>query len=151
MSDFLWQKYPDQWDRCPACDGTGKVNCANCGGKGKSFGPHRELFGEPRAGRIHRSLSWKQCQACDGEGKRPCSCINGSRSKAGEAIGPTAEIPQTTLFEKQARELLEDNKKAVDAFSGVLAGNRSAAERLRNPYNRWKPPASSVCSGSKMN
>ena len=39
MSDY-WRDYPDRYDKCPRCNGTGRMTCPTCGGKGRRYTTH---------------------------------------------------------------------------------------------------------------
>jgi DnaJ-class molecular chaperone len=76
MSDPLWRTYPDQYKRCPDCDGEGHKRCEPCHGSGHTYGPRRSLF----AGKVMRTGSrYNTCTLCHGTGKLRCGrCVVGS-------------------------------------------------------------------------
>lgn len=78
MSHPLWIEYPDRYNRCDKCKGTGQVDCRWCDGKGTVVGPDHYLY----ARTIGRRFGLKRCSTCCGSGKQRCGlCISGSIPK----------------------------------------------------------------------
>jgi DnaJ-class molecular chaperone len=74
----LWREFPDRYERCSRCSGSGTIDCPWCSGRGSTVGPDRYLIG----GRLGRRFGLKVCTTCRGSGKLSCGlCTAGSMRK----------------------------------------------------------------------
>ena len=71
MSDY-WRDYPDRYDKCSRCSGTGRMTCPTCGGKGRRYTTHYgtgALIGEAEGPCILCSATGRSfCYQCRGSG-----------------------------------------------------------------------------------
>jgi hypothetical protein len=72
------EEFPDRYDPCTRCGGTGEIRCRTCNGTGSVVGPDRYVIG----GRMGRRFGLKVCTDCRGRGTRNCGvCMSGSVHK----------------------------------------------------------------------
>jgi hypothetical protein len=72
MSGPLWLEYPERYNRCDRCRGTGEIDCPSCEGRGGVVGPDYYMY----AGTIGRRFGLKHCRTCLGRGKLSCGICN---------------------------------------------------------------------------
>ena len=66
---------------CPKCNGTGKVRCTKCGGKGYTYDEFLEsIYGCSKCGGKGKSDRWADYNYRQGSGKMPCPTCGGSGS-----------------------------------------------------------------------
>jgi hypothetical protein len=104
MQNDFWLRYPDDFEMCETCTGTGTVRCSSCVGTGS----RRETrYDRDYEGRPVARDEWVSCPGCAGTGDKPCSPCSGtgsvqkhSRTRSGSRnyAGPEpALIPSPTV------------------------------------------------------
>jgi hypothetical protein len=79
MPGALHDQFPDEYERCERCGGTGEIRCHWCSGSGTTVGPDRYLYGRT----IGRRFGLKRCSYCNGRGTQRCRlCTLGSVRRA---------------------------------------------------------------------
>ena len=72
-----WLEYPNHYQMCRACNGTGSITCSICAGRGMRYETHYD-YGRDGRILIHESLG--RCIMCVGSGSSPCRHCHGSGS-----------------------------------------------------------------------
>ena len=65
---------PDNYGRCPRCNGTARVPCPTCDGRRMTLGRKGTL----RLRTVDRRWAAKTCDTCHGSGTLSCGCRDGS-------------------------------------------------------------------------
>jgi hypothetical protein len=72
MSPPLHEEYPERYEKCWRCSGSGRIPCRACDGNGSVVGPDRYVIG----GRMGRRFGLKVCTMCRGKGTMSCGICN---------------------------------------------------------------------------
>src|SRR5262249_27731253 len=91
MKDY-WEEFPEEYERCIHCSGTGRRFCTSCRGRGR-----RITYTYGRSS--HRESS-KPCIFCSGTGFQRCTVCHGKGSvkKVGRAVGDLEQVELDTPF-----------------------------------------------------
>jgi hypothetical protein len=112
----LWAQFPDSFEMCKKCVGTGNVRCSPCSGTG---GRYQQRYDRDYDGRPISRSEWVSCGSCGGSGNGTCPPCGGSgsiqkssttagRRRREAAAEETYDSVQPAVEEQSEAELWEE-------------------------------------------